>query len=167
MYKYNIYFLTKMGDLQNIHTALSLFYKFHMHLRDKTYKMPNLCSGSSKKKKKPDRWDHFESFKKYKITLTIRAAPVNWSWHIESNLYSWQYPPGWHLKTALRNWRALQNRRTVSVKGRVKVNSHDALLNFTPLCQRTRLLLQGKKKKKRVHDLRLINVSLLAHFKEL
>lgn len=51
MYKYNIYFLTKMGDLQNIHTALSLFYKFHMHLRDKTYKMPNLCSGSSKKKK--------------------------------------------------------------------------------------------------------------------
>lgn len=22
MYKYNIYFLTKMGDLQNIHTAL-------------------------------------------------------------------------------------------------------------------------------------------------
>lgn len=47
MYKYNIYFLTKMGDLQNIHTALSLFYKFHMHLREKTQKTPpNLCGGS-------------------------------------------------------------------------------------------------------------------------
>lgn len=28
MYKYNIYFLTKMGDLQNIHTALLYFTNF-------------------------------------------------------------------------------------------------------------------------------------------
>lgn len=38
MYKYNIYFLTKMGDLQNIHTALVSILQIS-HARD-TQKMP-------------------------------------------------------------------------------------------------------------------------------
>lgn len=39
MYKYNIYFLTKTGDLQNIHTALVSILQIS-HARDTTQKMP-------------------------------------------------------------------------------------------------------------------------------
>lgn len=42
MYKYNIYFLTKMGDLQNIHTALVSILQIS-HARDTTQKMPKNC----------------------------------------------------------------------------------------------------------------------------
>lgn len=37
-----------MGDLQNIHTALSLFYKFHMRSRDK-HKRGQTCVVAIKK----------------------------------------------------------------------------------------------------------------------
>lgn len=47
MYKYNIYFLTKMGDLQNIHTALISILQIS-HARDTTQKMSKNCSGSLK-----------------------------------------------------------------------------------------------------------------------
>lgn len=47
MYKYNIYFLTKMGDLQNIHTALVSILQIS-HARDTTQKMSKkLCGRSS------------------------------------------------------------------------------------------------------------------------
>lgn len=44
MYKYNIYFLTKMGDLQNIHTALVSILQIS-HARDTTQKMPKTVVG--------------------------------------------------------------------------------------------------------------------------
>lgn len=47
MYKYNIYFLTKMGDLQNIQTALVSILQIS-HARDTTQNMPKTCSGSLK-----------------------------------------------------------------------------------------------------------------------
>lgn len=51
------------------------------------------------------------------------------------------------------------------IKRGVKVSSHDPLLSCRPLCKRIRVLLQ--KRKKKVHDLRLINLSHPAHFKGL
>lgn len=87
-------------------------------------------------------------FKKYKITLTPKQRHPT-----ERDIYRVMCTPD-----STPEW------RTIGVKGGANVSSHDASLSFTPLCQRTRLLLQGRKKK--VYDLRLINLSLLAHFKE-
>lgn len=48
------------------------------------------------------------------------------------------------------------------VKGEVKVSFYDSLLSFRPLCKRISSIIE-----KKVHDLRLINLSHPAHFKEL
>lgn len=48
------------------------------------------------------------------------------------------------------------------VKGGVKVSSHDSLLSFRALCKIISSIIE-----KKVHDLRLINLSHAAHFKEL
>lgn len=48
------------------------------------------------------------------------------------------------------------------VRGGIKVTSHDSLLSFRALCKRISSIIE-----KKVHDLRLINLSHAAHFKEL
>lgn len=48
------------------------------------------------------------------------------------------------------------------VKGGGKVRSHDSLLSFRALCKGISSVIE-----KKVHDLRLINLSHAAHFKEL
>lgn len=67
MYKYNIYFLTKRGDLQNIHTALVSILQIS-HARDTTQKMPkNGVLGVLKKSDTRQFW----RFKKHKVNVNL------------------------------------------------------------------------------------------------
>lgn len=96
MYKYNIYFLTKMGDLQNIHTALVSILQIS-HARDTTKNILKNCMVGVLK---IGQIRQFGRIKKHKVNVNLNIKSS--STQLNIRLYEVTCIPDsslYHLKT--------------------------------------------------------------------